>query len=118
VAGNGKLTSETCGAAEEDDIDSEDREVEGETPHKRAPQLHRKEEDIRKPLAGDDHHRKKSSSMSGNRRWRDLAWKAEQWSSSDETWGKRFMRFRGVSMREELTNGYRSRWLASGEGQR
>jgi hypothetical protein len=63
-------------------------------------------------------HRKKSSLMSGDRRWRDLVWRAEQWSSTDETWGKRFMRLRGVSMREESMNGYWSRRLASGEGQR
>jgi hypothetical protein len=33
------------------------------------------------------------------------AWRAEQWSSSDETWGKRSIRSRGVAMHEESTNG-------------
>jgi hypothetical protein len=64
VAGNGELTGEACDAVKEDDVDGEDREIDGKTPHGRAPRLHMKEVDVRQPLIGDEHYQKKSSLMS------------------------------------------------------
>jgi hypothetical protein len=64
VASNGELTGEACNTEEEDDVDAEDWEVDAEMPHGQARHLHRTEEDIRQPLAGHEHHKKKSSLMS------------------------------------------------------
>jgi hypothetical protein len=63
VASNGELTGEACNTEEEDDVNAEDWEVDVEMPHGQARHLHRTE-DIRQPLAGHEHHKKKSSLMS------------------------------------------------------
>jgi hypothetical protein len=67
VAGNGELTSEACDVVEEDNVEGEDRGVDGETIHGRAPQLHRKEGNVRRPLISNEHHQKESSPMIGGR---------------------------------------------------
>jgi hypothetical protein len=78
VGRNGEVIGEACGVAENDRIESGDREVDGDTIYGWVPYLHRKEENVRRPLTDNKHHRKGSSLMISDRWWRDPAWRAEE----------------------------------------
>jgi hypothetical protein len=65
VAGNSKLTGEACSLAEDDNIGGESREVDEEMINRQAPQLHRKDENVRWPLTSDEHHQKECSPSIG-----------------------------------------------------
>jgi predicted RecA/RadA family phage recombinase len=80
--------------------------------------LHKQEGDVRKRLGhlvSDEQHGREVLTIGGGQQSHDLTWRTKQVADDGDPWGKTTAQLWGLSMREESTNGGRSRHLADGE---